>query len=59
MNEQEVGSLGVLLPVPVLSSLDVWALAAVATLAMARFKFGMGLTLAGCAGVGWVVRIAL
>jgi len=55
------GPLWLRLPIPVLSSLDVWALvlAAAATLAMARFKLGMGMTLAGCAGLGWVVRMAL
>ena len=29
-----------------------------ATLAMTRFKLGMGATLAGCAGLGWAVRMA-
>jgi chromate transporter len=55
------GPLGLRLPIPVLSSLDFWALAlaAAATLAMTRFKVGMGMTLAGCAGLGWVVRMAL
>lgn len=55
------GPLGLRLPVPALSSLDLWALAlaAAATLAMTRFKLGMGATLAGCAGLGWIVRMAL
>jgi chromate transporter len=55
------GPLGLRLPIPVFSSLDAWALvlAAVATLAMIRFKLGMGMTLAGCAGLGWVVRMAV
>lgn len=54
------GPLGLRLPVPVLSSLDFWALAlaVAATLAMTRFKLGMGATLAGCAGLGWAVRMA-
>ena len=53
------GPLGLRLPVPAVSSLDFWALilAAGATLAMTRFKLGMGTTLAGCAGLGWVVRM--
>ena len=34
------------------------ALAVAATLAMTRFKLGMGATLAGCAGLGWAVRMA-
>jgi chromate transporter len=46
---------------PLLSSLDAWALAlaAAATLAMTGFKLGMGATLVGCAGLGWIVRMAL
>jgi len=55
------GPLGLRLPVPALATLDFWALAlaAAATLAMTRFKLGMGATLAGCAGLGWIVRMAL
>lgn len=55
------GPLGLRLPVPILSSLDFLALAlsAAATLAMTRFKLGMGTTLAGCAGLGWIARMAL
>lgn len=29
-----------------------------ATPAAARFKLGMGATMAGCAGLGWAVRMA-
>lgn len=53
------GPLGLKLPVPGLGSLDVWALmlSAGALLALTRFKIGMGATLAGCAALGWVVRM--
>ena len=41
------------------SSLDVWALVLSmgALLALTRFKIGMGTTLAGCAALGWAVRM--
>ena len=53
------GPFGLKLPVPGLGSLDVWALmlSAGALLALTRFKIGMGTTLAGCAALGWVVRM--
>ncbi len=53
------GPLGLHLPVPELASLDPLAalLVAAAVLAMTRFKVGMGLTLSGCAALGWVVRM--
>lgn len=53
------GPFGLKLPVPDLGSLDVWALvlSAGALLALTRFKMGMGKTLAGCAALGWVVRM--
>ena len=53
------GPFGLKLPVPGLGSLDVWALmlSAGALLALTRFKIGMGATLAGCAALGWVVRM--
>lgn len=56
-----IGPLGLRLPIPNLGSLDFWALALStgATLALTRFKLGMGATLAGCAGLGWIVRMTL
>jgi chromate transporter len=53
------GPLGLKLPVPNPGSLDLWALilSIGALLALTRFKIGMGTTLAGCAALGWVVRM--
>ena len=55
------GPLGLHLPVPTLATVDLWAVALsfAAVLALTRFKAGMGATLAGCAGLGWIVRMAL
>ena len=54
------GPVGLHLPVPALGTADLWAVALsiAAVLAMTRFKMGMGSTLAGCAAVGWLVRMA-
>lgn len=53
------GPIGLHLPVPTFATADLWAVALsfAAVLAMARFKMGMGSTLAGCAAVGWLVRM--
>jgi len=52
---------GLHLPLPDLSSMDFVAtmLSLVAVVAITRFKLGMGLTLAGCATLGWLVRMIL
>lgn len=53
------GPVGLHLPLPDLSSMDFVAalLSLAAVFAMTRFKIGMGFTLAGCAGFGWILRL--
>ena len=55
------GPIGLQLPVPTLATADLWAVALsfAAVLALTRFKAGMGATLVGCAGIGWIVRMVL
>ncbi len=55
-----VNAFGMVLQVPVLSSVNPWSLALslVAMLALLRFKLGMMITLAGCCAAGIIIHLA-